>query len=169
MSWPVWRVDPDKAALITEPQLICAAVATIVGLPALAFACVVMFDILFQTSLALDGPFPLISQICVLLVFSIVGSWFYFVVAVPVVSVGLRTGRIGFAPTAMAGGAIGFSVTFVVVLLLPIGFGERVGMALFTGCFGVGFSLVFWMLVRLLNPHAFDTTTRPDHTRRLVQ
>jgi len=157
MSWPVWRVDPKNAALITEAQLISAALVTIVGLPALAFACVAAFRILFQVSLALDGPFPIISQVCVLLVFSIVGSWFYFIVAIPIVSAGLRTGRIGFAPTAIAGAVIGFSVTFLIVLLLPLTFVQRFGMALFTGGFGIGFSLVFWVLVRLINPRAFDT------------
>lgn len=169
MSWPIWRVEPDKAALITEAQLICSAIATIIGLPALAFACVAAFDLLFHVSLALDGPFPLISQICALLVFSIVGSWFYFIIAVPLVSVGLRTGRIGFAPTAMAGAGIGFSVTFLIVLLLPIGFGERFGMALFTGFFGIGFSLCFWLLVRLINSRAFNHASRPDETRRLAR
>lgn len=169
MSWPMWSVAPDRAALLTEAQLIGAAITTIVGLPVLAFACMAAVDALFHVSLALGGPFPLISQTFVLLVFSIVGSWLYFIVAVPLVSFGLRTGRIGFVPTAMAGAGIGFSVTFIIALFLPIGVGDMLGLSLITGCFGVGFSLVFWMLVRLINRRAFDDNTEPSDTGRFVQ
>lgn len=174
MSWPVWRVAPEQAALLTEGQLIGAAIVTIIGLPALGFAGIAAVNALFQVRPALDGPFALVGQTFALLVFSIVGSWFYFIVAVPLVSMALRTGRIGFAPTAIAGGCIGFTVTFILVQFLPVGFGERFAMALFTGCFGVGFSLVFWMLVRMINPRAFapcgiSGTTQADSTGTLVQ
>lgn len=162
MSWPAWRVCPARAQRLTDGQLICAAIITIIGLPVLGFTGAIHFTEFISIKAELDGPFSLLGYTFAVLVFSLPGSWFYFIVAAPLIGAGIRSGYIGYGPTAITGGGLGFSITFLVALFLPIEFQDALLTALFCTYIGALFSLTFWLLVRLINPSAFQGTSKPE-------
>lgn len=162
MSWPVWQVRPARAHLLTDGQLICAAIITIVGLPVIGFSGAILGTEFISMKAELDGPFSVLGYTFAVFVFSLPGSWFYFIVAAPLIGIGIRSGYIGYGPTAIAGSCIGFSITFLVALFLPIEFKDALLAALFCAYIGALFSLTFWLLVRLINPLAFEDTSIPE-------
>lgn len=78
-------------------------------------------------------------------VFTVVGM----AAAIPLAWLALRTGRAGWASAALAGALVGF-----LLYAIPGGAAGAIGAG-----FGTLFGLVYWIVLRLLGPRAFDLPT----------
>lgn len=149
-NWPFWRTNPDHSAYVTTKLLVLAGLATFFG-PLITS--VLGFLAMRHFGLADIYLFQILAVVQIVVVYGAFASWIFILIATFLARLAVRKGYGGWGVALCTG----IALPLCVFALVPFtGLLSQAEMILYGIGSGIGHAMVFWMIIRLNAPAAFN-------------